>query len=71
MVCWNRWKGQTKLTHGMVRWTDGKVKRKLAAGTVRWSRWKGQTKLAHGIIRWTDGEGETARSLALVGGGAL
>ena len=33
----------TKLAHGMVRWIDGKVKRKLAQGIVRWSRWKGQT----------------------------
>src|ERR1035437_8614548 len=33
----------TKLVHGMVRWIDGKVKRKLAGGSARWSRWKGQT----------------------------
>jgi hypothetical protein len=44
-----------RLAHGMVRWIDGGAK----------------TKLAHGMVRWTDEKGETARSLALVGGGAL
>jgi hypothetical protein len=50
-----RWKGQTKLAQGMVRWIDGRVK----------PGWR---------TAWSVGpmeKGQTARSLALVGGGAL
>jgi hypothetical protein len=51
-----RWKGQTKLAQGTVRWSRWKGQTKLAQGTVRWSRWKGQTRLAHDMVRWTDGK---------------
>src|ERR1039458_5978659 len=61
--------GSDKLTDGMVRWIDGRVKPSWRHGPL--DRWKGQTKLADGMVRWTDGKGETGRSLALVGGRAL
>src|ERR1039457_3276186 len=80
-------KVKRKLAAGIVRWSRWKGQAKMAAGSVRWKRWKGQTRLADGMVRWIDGRvkpswrrassvgpmerGQTARSLALVGGRAL